>query len=208
MLFHSLYLYLVCDENQVSRKDFVINIVVTIASLFCLTLFEQDYITPEKYNTFNSLFFLPNVVTPLLAGVLAERLGGASRCLVGALVVYSLGHCLFAAGVTWAVDAAMYLGRVISGMMYEVIDTLPIAFLHPILKERWGLATGALNTFLRLGSVLTFIVCPAVYHATGSVAGPIWVSVGMTMLGIVAASVCELLHVAVTRSSRKLLCRH
>ena len=162
--------------------------------------------TTKKYNMLNSLFFLPNVITPLLAGVLAKQFGGPSKCLVGATIVYSFGHFLFAAGIEWAVNAAMYSGRVLSGVMYEVIDCLPMAFMYPILKDRWGLAQGVINTTLRLGSVLTFVVCPIMYKTMGNVQRPIWLSAGMTFLGIVAAIVSECVVAAISPNYGPSLC--
>ena len=146
------------------------------------------------------------MVTPLLAGVLSKYFGGPSKCLVGAAVVYSLGHFLFAAGIEWAIDTAMYSGRMLSGMMYEVIDTLPVIFMYPILKHRWGLASGAINAFLRLGSVATFVVCPIMYKVLGNVQRPIWLSAGMTCVGIVAAIACECLVAAVSPNYGQSLC--
>jgi hypothetical protein len=39
-------------------------------------------ITEAQYASLNSLYFLPNIITPLLVGTAAHKLGGAPQCLV------------------------------------------------------------------------------------------------------------------------------
>lgn len=51
--------------------------------------------------------------------------------------------------------------------MYEIIDSVPIVILVPLFKSQWGLVVGLLNGFLRLGSVMNFVITPIIYNARG-----------------------------------------
>ena len=51
--------------------------------------------------------------------------------------------------------------------MYEIIDSVPIVVLVPLFQSQWGLVVGLLNGFLRLGSVMNFVITPAIYNARG-----------------------------------------
>ena len=51
--------------------------------------------------------------------------------------------------------------------MYEIIDSLPIVILAPLFDSQWGLVVGLLNGFLRLGSVMNFVLSPVIYKTRG-----------------------------------------
>ena len=51
--------------------------------------------------------------------------------------------------------------------MYEIIDSVPIVVLVPLFQSQWGLVVGLLNGFLRLGSVMNFVITPIIYKARG-----------------------------------------
>jgi len=53
--------------------------------------------TPKQYALLNSFYFLPNIITPFIGGVVAQRLG-ASKCLILSLVLTVFGHIVFIYG--------------------------------------------------------------------------------------------------------------
>mmetsp|Transcript_21637 Transcript_21637/g.31490 ORF Transcript_21637/g.31490 Transcript_21637/m.31490 type:complete len:528 (-) Transcript_21637:122-1705(-) len=140
-------------------------------------------ITPSQYGTLNSLYFLPNVITPLLVGTAAESLGGAPMCLMCAVLVASLGHVIFAFAVEISSVNLLFVGRILAGSVYEVIDFLPIVCTGALFKDEWGTIVGATNAFLRSGSVATFVICPLVYHTMG-LKPAMWFSAALAALSI------------------------
>lgn len=143
-------------------------------------------LTASDYNVLNSLYFFPNIITPLLAGILAKRTGGPERLLVYCLVLAAVGHFFFALGGQISSTFMMYFGRSMAGLVYEVIDTLPVMFLFAIMKDRWTLVVGVNNAFLRLGSILTFVLCPVIYSSSGLITA-LWVNFFIASIGIGAA---------------------
>ena len=51
--------------------------------------------------------------------------------------------------------------------MYEIIDSMPLVIVGPLFSSQWGLVVGLLNGFLRLGSVVNFIMSPIIYKLKG-----------------------------------------
>ena len=67
--------------------------------------------------------------------------------------------------------------------MYELIDMLPLPLLNPLFSSKWGLICGLLNSFLRLGSVFTFFLCPILYQKY-SINAPFLASAFVLLSGI------------------------
>ena len=59
---------------------------------------DNGILTVSSYNNMNTLFFLPNIVTPLLAGVGVQRLGGAAKGFFYSNCIAFLGHLTFSLG--------------------------------------------------------------------------------------------------------------
>ena len=58
---------------------------------------ESDTIVSVNYYMIlNILYFLPNIITPLVVGLLMEKLGGVNSCFFYSVCIASLGHLLFA----------------------------------------------------------------------------------------------------------------
>ena len=142
--------------------------------------------TEAQYASLNSLYFLPNIITPLLVGTAAHSLGGAPKCLVYAVILAFVGHFIFAYACEVKSIPLLFFGRITSGTVYEVIDFLPIVCTGALFKDEWGKIVGATNAFLRAGSVATFVLCPIFYRQLGFSAA-IWFSAGLAFLSIFAA---------------------
>ena len=123
-------------------------------------------VTPDQYAALNSLYFFPNIITPLLAGVIAQRIG-PSRALLISVCIAAIGHLCFSLGVYSRSYEAMACGRALAGCQYEVIDSLPILILYPLFESDWSTVVGILNGFLRLGSVVNFLLSPVLYRSGG-----------------------------------------
>ena len=147
---------------------------------------EASVLTPQEFYKLNSLFFAPNIVTPFLAGNLAKHLGGAAVCMFSSVTLGALGHIIVAYGVSVGSVGWIMCGRLIAGTMYEVIDTLPIIMLGPLYRDHMGVLTGTVNSFLRLGSVFNFIMCPYLYQ-NYSLGAAFWFSALINALGTVFA---------------------
>jgi MFS family permease len=143
-------------------------------------------ITPAQYGHLNALYFLPNVITPLLVGTAANKLGGAPTCLVLAVICASFGHLVFAYAVEVQSVGLLFMGRVLAGSVYEVIDFLPIVCTGALFKDEWGTIVGATNAFLRSGSVATFIICPYLYENLG-LTKAMWFSASLAVASIAIA---------------------
>lgn len=132
------------------------------------------------------MYFLPNIITPLLVGTAAELLGGPTICLVGAVAVAAIGHTIFALACQLHSANLLFLGRIMAGCVYEVIDFLPIVCTGALFKDEWGMIVGGTNAFLRAGSVATFVIGPFVYEHVGLVPA-MWLSAVLAMFSVLVA---------------------
>lgn len=142
--------------------------------------------TEAQYGSLNSLYFLPNIITPLLVGTAAEKMGGAPTCLVYAVTFGAIGHAIFALGCETKSVSVLFFGRMLAGMVYEVIDFLPIVCTGALFKDEWGKIVGATNAFLRAGSVATFVLCPIFFRRFGFTTA-IWFAAALACCSIAAA---------------------
>jgi hypothetical protein len=132
--------------------------------------------TPQDYSILNALYFFPNIISPLLAGILIDRLGGTVKCFYYSILVASAGHLTFALGASMANKGIMFFGKGLSGSMYEIIDAvMPISYIGPMYKADFQIVIGVVQIFIRLGSVVNFIVSPIAYAKYGLVPA-IWIA--------------------------------
>lgn len=84
------------------------------------------------------------------------------------LAISAIGHALFALGIQWKVKGLMFFGKALSGSMYEILDALmPILYLGTLYREDFQLVVGFMQMFIRMGSVVNFIVTPFLYRRYG-----------------------------------------
>ena len=124
---------------------------------------EASSLDEGQYHTLQSVFFLPNIITPFLASMLKNH----EDLLVITTAMASVGAFIFAFGHLGGSVGVMFLGRFLAGSVYEVIDLIPIILLGPLFKTDWGAMVGVMNAFLRCGSILNFVIVPLVYKAAG-----------------------------------------
>jgi MFS family permease len=78
-------------------------------------------ITATQYATINSVYFIPSVIAPLLAGIATEYLGGAAKCLFYSVFFGSLGHIIFSLGIQFDSMELIFLGRSVAGKCCALI---------------------------------------------------------------------------------------
>ena len=86
-------------------------------------------ITPDQYAAINSIYFIPSIVAPLLAGVFTNYIGGAGKCLLYAVISASVGHIVFSLGIELDNIRLVYVGRSIAGMQ----EICPQHALYPMM---------------------------------------------------------------------------
>lgn len=147
------------------------------------------HLSSSEYSLLNSFFFSPNVIAPLIASAIISRVpGGAISVMIGCCIMMTIGGIFFAYGGSMSGERSMglfylYFGRFLGGLSYEVIDMTPIIFLPGVVGDHWGTVCGIMNSFLRLGSVFVFFVCPVLYRQ-GGVPLALWVSCIIVAWGI------------------------
>lgn len=145
---------------------------------------EDGFVTPSQYATINSLYFIPNMITPFLAGAIIEGQSDVSNPYLISLIVATIGHFFFALGVSKKNIAFMYTGRAIGGSMYEIIDALlPIVYLNKFFDSEFSIVIAIVNILLRTGSVVNFLLCPIMYWYFG-VPSAYWLSAFISLFSI------------------------
>eukprot|EP01039_Chlorochromonas_danica_P001838 gene1838-2011_t len=148
------------------------------------------HFSARDYSLLNTVYFFPNMMTPLLAGMFIKELGGIPKAFFLSVFIVSIGHLIVGFGVEYENRWVMLSGKVITGCLYEIIDALmPIIYLSPIYKEEFPMVVGILQIFLRSGSIVNFILSPMIYAHYGLKAA-FWVStlVGCTALPLFLAA--------------------
>ena len=74
--------------------------------------------------------------------------------------------------------------------MYEIIDSMPLVIVGPLFSSQWGLVVGLLNGFLRLGSVVNFIMSPIIYKLRGVKAALWFATAAVTCTILFAFLIC------------------
>jgi len=139
-----------------------------------------------QYALINTFYFLPNIVLPFVTGVLLEKgCSTVQQFMVVSLSIACISSFVFAIGCSARSYPLLFLGRTCCGLVYEIIDMTPIIFLNRIYAKNWSFVCGIINSFLRLGSVATFLISPLLYRANG-IASPMYFSAFMTILGVLA----------------------
>ena len=72
-------------------------------------------ITSDQYKMINSVYFIPSIFAPILAGIFTVYLGGAEKCLLYSVMSSSVGHIIFSLGIQFNSIGMIYTGRSIAG---------------------------------------------------------------------------------------------
>ena len=130
---------------------------------------EPYSLSVHTYNSLTSVYFLPNMCVPIIAGVIAQRYGAATT-YASFFLLAACGNFFVAVSAGVGASGAsglIFLGRALMGVAYEAVDVLPVGILAPRFPDRWSTVVGALNGVNRFGSVLNFLLEPVFYEAGG-----------------------------------------
>ena len=114
-----------------------------------------------------SLYFLPNICVPVIAGMLAHH-HGAPITYARFWACMAVGNLLVFLSTTASADSAfgfLICGRGLMGVAYEAVDVLAIGMVAPFFEESFSTVVGITNGINRLGSVLNFVLEPVFYRA-------------------------------------------
>ncbi|CAE8647158.1 unnamed protein product [Polarella glacialis] len=148
---------------------------------------EQGFgVSRAQYSAVNSIYFVPNLFVPLLAGMLAQRIG-ALKVVTLIIAASAAGHLVVGIGTSAESFLLFSLGRLLLGVCYETIDMMPLPLLNPLFQDNWAFLVGVFNGFLRLGSVLNFVASPWIYEHYG-LAAAFWTSSALGLSGLAAVA--------------------
>ena len=140
----------------------------------------------HQYALLNTFYFLPNIFLPLIAGVfLKKEFVTVQQLMVACLSVACASNFIFAVGCSVRSYPLLFLGRMCCGIVYELIDMTPIIFLNRMYAKNWSFVCGIINSFLRLGSVATFLISPLLYTSNG-LGSVMYFSACVSALGVFA----------------------
>ncbi|KAL3919459.1 MAG: hypothetical protein SGPRY_005624 [Prymnesium sp.] len=132
-------------------------------------------LSARQYHWLTSIYFIPNIAMPVVAGLLAHTYG-ASLIYVLCFAVAAAGNVLVCLSSLGGHDSAFVLllcGRALMGLAYEAVDLLPIGFMAPRFETSWSTLVGILNGVNRLahsnrtGGLRLALLIPSVVGASG-----------------------------------------
>lgn len=136
------------------------------------TLSDTDF--EYTFSMFYSTYSIPNIILPLLGGVLILKLGNRLTYMICALCIM-IGQMVFTIGVAKVNPTLALIGRAIFGLGGETINTTQSTILiHWFPVSQISLVFGVSLSFARLSSVLNDILSPKI--ATSSdISTSLWV---------------------------------
>ncbi|KAF9583166.1 hypothetical protein BGW38_010118 [Lunasporangiospora selenospora] len=151
-----------------------------------------DYATHQFHlNLLYSVYSFPNIILPLLGGVLIDRLS-VSLMLVIFSVLICVGTAIFAIGVSFKAIWVMILGRLVFGIGGECLEVAQAKITTDWFRNRWlGFALGLNLSSARIASALNDNISPWIARKSGlGVAGAAWV--GFIICGFSLGCGCAL----------------
>ncbi|KAF9963817.1 hypothetical protein BGZ65_010881 [Modicella reniformis] len=139
-----------------------------------------DYAKYQYYlNLLYSIYSFPNIVLPLVGGLLIDRLSASKMLMVFGLLV-CVGQGIFAIGVSARSIWAMVLGRLIFGIGGECLGVAQAKIITDWFKARWlGFALGLNLSFARIGTALNDNISPVIAAHRSGVVGASWTGFGI-----------------------------
>lgn len=124
-------------------------------------------ITPIQWGMFQTVYSVPNMILPLIGGVMLDQLGIRSGLLLFT-VILTLGQFVFYLGGAKESYWLMLLGRVIFGIGGESMNVAQSAIVTVWFKgKELAFALGVNLSISRVGSVINANVTPTVCEEHG-----------------------------------------
>lgn len=158
-----------------------------------LAIMEGYDISSGTFTMLTGTFFMPSLVVPFVAGLVSTKIGAPMTILI-TMTIFAIANVLVgcSAGVFMSVPL-LSLGRLMHGMVYEVIDTIPpFALMFPLFPGNFGTVLGIVAFCFRSSSLAAFAYLPWVNASQGlasamagyQVAGIFGLGVGVTVLAL------------------------
>ncbi|KAH6579821.1 hypothetical protein BASA61_010021 [Batrachochytrium salamandrivorans] len=150
-----------------------------------------DYSTYQyQLNLLYSVYSLPNVILPLVAGVLVDRFPSSYMMVAFSLLV-CIGQGIFAAGVSTKSFPAMIFGRLLFGMGGESLEVASASIITEWFEGRQTGLAFALGMHLasaRLATAANDNLSPWIAHrAANGVPTAVWVGLGVASCSLLCA---------------------
>ncbi|KAG0304303.1 hypothetical protein BGZ98_005684 [Dissophora globulifera] len=144
-----------------------------------------DYATHQYHlNLLYSVYSFPNVVLPLLGGLLIDRLSASRMLILFSLCVF-VGQGIFAIGVTVKSIWVMVLGRFVFGVGSGCLEVAQAKITTDWFKARWlGLALGLNLSFARIATAMNDILSPRIAVRGGGVIAASWTGFAICALSL------------------------
>jgi MFS family permease len=114
------------------------------------------------FNLLYSVYSLPNIVLPLIGGIMIFKYGYRTMFLVFGFCVL-IGQLIFAMGCSTKSGLMMLIGRVIFGLGGESLNTTQYALLVEwFAMNEIGFSMGLCLSLARLGNVLNDVISPRI----------------------------------------------
>lgn len=165
------------------------------------------YISLEEYefffNSFLSIYSLPNILLPFLNGYLIDRFGYKIMVLVCSAIT-ALGHTIFAAGLQGSQFKLMIFGRFVFGIGSESVLVAQYSLLTRYFSgQELSLAMTLSSTMSTLGNVLNMLLTPRI-AAYLSMEIAVWVGVLLCLVGLTCMIIVIVFLDKEVRDSRRL----
>jgi len=146
-----------------------------------------------EFNILYSVYSLPNIILPLIGGVLTDYLGVRFAVNVfGTIVV--IGQGIFALGAYKESFNVMIAGRFVYGLGGESLTVSQLPFLAKwFTGPQLSLAYGITKSSVRLGKAANSFFTPQVYDWTDTLYAPLVVGLGVSALSWVGGIVISIM---------------
>lgn len=130
--------------------------------------FESDFEAWQiRLNGLYSAYSLPNLVMPVVSGVLVDFLG-AHRMMMAFAVLIILGQGLVVAGIEFKSFAFLLVGRIVFGIGGESLEVAQARLIVDLFgNKHTGFALGLNLTFARIAGALNDWLSPAIAEQFG-----------------------------------------
>lgn len=154
-----------------------------LGSYFCLDnpqalqtiIIEHFKISSFQFNLLYSVYGLPNIILPLLGGLIIDRLGVRVGVTLFPFILI-LGQLVCTFGAAFDNFNWMLVGRVIFGFGGETLNVAQSAIITKwFLGKELAFALGASLCIARLGSSFNSFFSPKIYDWTGELYSPLLV---------------------------------
>ncbi|KXS16551.1 MFS general substrate transporter [Gonapodya prolifera JEL478] len=121
-------------------------------------------------NLLYTFYSIPNVILPLVGGLIVELFDNNAVLIFFAATVFS-GHCLFAVAVFYKSLHLMYASRFLAGLGSGALDTVQMVFMTKWFDGQepigLGLAMCLDLTFIRIATAVSDVISPRIAEHFG-----------------------------------------